>query len=315
MGALMLFTVSAWGQKPAFDVASVKIGEPGFTPGVTGQMKGGPGTADPGRISYTQVTLWPLLVKAFDVKFDQVVPTPGMKELPAPSYTIIATMPANTTKENFQLMLQNLLIERFQMKLHHETRNLPGYELTVAPGGPKLKATEQDPNAVEEPPTGLPNPPKFNPDGSIKLASGPRMAIRFGGGKENAQFQDKSMADLAAELGNMVNRALGADATAGTPQPRVVDKTGLKAKYDFNLDFDCPSCQGITAAMRANMPLLAGRGGAEPPAPEAAPDPGSGLPNIFNAIEKQLGLKLTKVKDVPVDFIVIDHAEKVPTEN
>ncbi len=95
----------------------------------------------------------------------------------------------------------------------------------------------------------------------------------------------------------------------------VADKTGLTAKYDFSVEFDCPCCAGLSALVRANLPLLAGRGGDEAPAPQAATDhpgidPGSGLPNIFNALEQQLGLKLVKVKDVPVDVVVIDHLGK-----
>jgi uncharacterized protein (TIGR03435 family) len=108
----------------------------------------------------------------------------------------------------------------------------------------------------------------------------------------------------------MVSRALGND--MNTPQPRVTDKTGLKGKYDFSLEFDCQGCEGLSAAMFANLPLLAGRGGDQTPAAPAA-DPG--LPNIFTALEKQLGLKLVKVKDVPADVIVIDHVEKVPAGN
>jgi uncharacterized protein (TIGR03435 family) len=110
----------------------------------------------------------------------------------------------------------------------------------------------------------------------------------------------------------MLNRATGMPASG--PLPRVADNSGVDGKYDFALDFDCPDC-GLTPAMLANMPLLAGRGGADAQPTATASDPGSGLPNIFNALEKQLGLKLVKVKDVPVDVLVIDHAEKVPTEN
>jgi uncharacterized protein (TIGR03435 family) len=42
---------------------------------------------------------------------------------------------------------------------------------------------------------------------------------------------------------------------------------------------------------------------------------GSGLPDIFVAIEKQLGLKLVKTKDIPLEVIVVDHVDKVPTGN
>jgi uncharacterized protein (TIGR03435 family) len=41
----------------------------------------------------------------------------------------------------------------------------------------------------------------------------------------------------------------------------------------------------------------------------------NGLPNIFVAIEKQLGLRLEKAQDVPVDVIVVDRVDKIPTEN
>jgi uncharacterized protein (TIGR03435 family) len=56
---------------------------------------------------------------------------------------------------------------------------------------------------------------------------------------------------------------------------------------------------------------VAARGG-EPP---AAADVDSGLPDLFSALEKQLGLRLVKAKEVPLDVIVIDHLEKIPTEN
>jgi uncharacterized protein (TIGR03435 family) len=64
----------------------------------------------------------------------------------------------------------------------------------------------------------------------------------------------------------------------------VVDKTGLSGKYDFKLSY----------------------------AP--ANDPNSNLPDFFTALQEQLGLKLQPEK-VPVDFLVIDHVDKIPTEN
>jgi uncharacterized protein (TIGR03435 family) len=57
----------------------------------------------------------------------------------------------------------------------------------------------------------------------------------------------------------------------------------------------------------------AGAGGDTPTAGSAT-DP-SGLPDIFNAVEKQLGLKLVRVKEIPLDVLVIDHIEKAPVEN
>jgi uncharacterized protein (TIGR03435 family) len=56
------------------------------------------------------------------------------------------------------------------------------------------------------------------------------------------------------------------------------------------------------------------------PAPDgsAAPalsDPVDAGPNIFIAFQQQLGLKLTKVADVPVDVMIVDHVDQMPTEN
>lgn len=131
-----------------------------------------------------------------------------------------------------------------------------------------------------------------------------------GKGALHAQYQAQSMAYFASSLGRDLALALGRDPNAG--QPRVVDKTGLTGRYDFTVEFDCQGCVGLSAAIRATLPLLAARGGGEPGAVGDAPDPGSGLPNIFTALEKQLGLRLMKVKDVPVDVVVFDHVEKTP---
>jgi uncharacterized protein (TIGR03435 family) len=78
---------------------------------------------------------------------------------------------------------------------------------------------------------------------------------------------------------------------------RVVDKTGLDGKYDFTLEY----------AGRRNSP-----GGAFPdPLPDAEADT---APFLFDALRQQLGLILTEGK-APLDVLVVDHADKVPTEN
>jgi uncharacterized protein (TIGR03435 family) len=68
---------------------------------------------------------------------------------------------------------------------------------------------------------------------------------------------------------------------AGAPG---IDKTGLTGSYDITLKY----------------------------APQS--DPNSSLPSIFTAIQEQLGLKLEPAK-VPVDYLIIDHVDRVPTEN
>ena len=59
-------------------------------------------------------------------------------------FDLTATLPPNTSNQQFQVMLRNLLTERFHLILHHETKAFPGYQLVVANGGPKLKESSPD---------------------------------------------------------------------------------------------------------------------------------------------------------------------------
>lgn len=81
----------------------------------------------------------------------------------------------------------------------------------------------------------------------------------------------------------------------------VTDATGLEGVWDIYLEFSSPPHQLIT-------------GGSGLPEATRNGEPDSG-PSIFSAVERQLGLRLKKVKDTPVDIFVIDHAEKVPIDN
>jgi uncharacterized protein (TIGR03435 family) len=89
----------------------------------------------------------------------------------------------------------------------------------------------------------------------------------------------------------------------GGPQARVVDKTGLTGTYEFTLEF---------AGSMGMMPSAPVSG--EPGMPLAS-DPTEGAPDIFTAVQKQLGLKLVKVRDIPVDMLIVENADKVPTAN
>ena len=91
----------------------------------------------------------------------------------------------------------------------------------------------------------------------------------------------------------------------------VVDQTGLKADYDYTLDF-APE-DGMQMPGMAGMP--------RPLPPDAGPgatasnsSDGSGGPNLTTAIQEQLGLKLEPKKG-PIDLLVIERIEKVPVEN
>jgi uncharacterized protein (TIGR03435 family) len=244
--------------------------------------------------------MFSLLMTAYDVELDRIFGPSWIMENMGPNlYQVDATMPPDTTKARYQLMMQQMLRERFRLEIHREKRNFPGYELTIAEGGPKLKESEPDPNAP--PDASL---EKRNPAGMLLLQPGPQMLTSLGWGVIIVQVQQKSIGDLVKVMGRMINQSLGENPNDfASPKARVFDRTGLTATWDFTLRFSCELCQ-----------FAATNGAVAPPTPLPADSPG-GEPSIFVALRKQLGLKLNKVKDVPLDVIVVDRVEKTPTAN
>src|SRR5580704_2576109 len=109
----LLAAVSS-GQRPTFDVASVKTVKLASHP-VFGN-RGGPGTSDPNRIHLCCVGMFSLLMRAYDVEIDQIIGPSWIMENIGPNlYEIDATMPPDTRKARYQLMMQHLLQERFHL--------------------------------------------------------------------------------------------------------------------------------------------------------------------------------------------------------
>jgi uncharacterized protein (TIGR03435 family) len=130
---------------PVFDAASVKPG--GTQPVVavrTGMKSTGPRISeDPGRITYINTTLIPVLMRAYQVKRRQIN---GPAWLDSERYDIVATIPKGAPKEQIPAMLLNLLAERFKMTVHVETRQEKIYALVVGKNGMRLKQSK-DPDA------------------------------------------------------------------------------------------------------------------------------------------------------------------------
>jgi uncharacterized protein (TIGR03435 family) len=173
-------------------------------------------------------------------------------------YDIDAKYPAETKPEDFRLMLQKLLTGRFHLTLHRETRQMPGYRLLAAMGGPKLSPAAK--------------PPEYKDDAERKAAMDQQMARtqaparKHSGPSSNLTDPSAAMAKLAEHL------------SANLEQP-VTDNTGLKGSYSLSLEW--------------------------------LPD--ESAPAADNPLEEQLGLKLEPEK--PVEFRVIDRADKTPVEN
>lgn len=273
--ATLCWACFAQSGQPAFEVASVKrlasdSGEPG-----SNLMRGGPGTSDPGRITFSSVTLKRLLMAAYGIEVDQVS---GPGWLDVERYSVAANVPSGTNKEQLKRMLQNLVMERFQMVVHHETKNSIGYELMVAKRGAGVAFGNGHPPPKGE---GFPDP-----------VPGRYAANRTENGITRLTFNQFSMPALAGVLGMPLGGLAGNRVAAAM----VIDKTGLAEKYDFTLEF-----AGYM-----------GPGGAFP---SATPDvPAVNAPDLFSALEVQLGLRLVE-KKVPHDVLVIDSINKAPTEN
>ena len=273
-----------------FEVASVKpSGPPPQGQRIEGYLQGGPGTADPARITDSRVTLQGLIRAAYGVDFDQIQ---GPGWIAEEKYDIMAKVPPGATKDDLKVMLQHLLEERFNLAFHHITKDFPVYELTVAKGGAKLKENAE---TLEPSRQGDPRLPPDR-DGYSQFPPGKSglSSVAFNG-LNHMTARGMPLSSLLFMLRSRLGTIMGPNSYA---PGRIVDKTGLTGKYDFHLEYAGGRLIG------AALSLSTSTDASEP----------SGGPDIFEAMEKQLGLKLTK-RAAPLDVLVIDHAEKTPTEN
>jgi uncharacterized protein (TIGR03435 family) len=200
-------------------------------------------------------------------------------------FDIEAKLPDGSTKDEVPLMLQALLAERFKLVVRRESKDESIYALLAGKDGPKLKETLPDAVISDKPfPNGF--------GGRLLLvkeesADGPRTYSRLNG-ITLFEAEKIAMPDLAFDLMHY---------TDAIP---VVDMTGLKGYYQVALTVPGPPNGGRMAA----------RGGDAGRPPEEASDPS---PSIFASVQK-LGLKLERRK-APFEQIVVEHLEKVPTEN
>jgi uncharacterized protein (TIGR03435 family) len=247
---------------------------------------GGIGSKDPGRIHYPIISLKSLLLNAYHVENLQVV---APDWLDTAWFAIDATMSPDTTREQFELMLQNLLSERFRLKVHREKKQSRGYALTVAKSGLKMKeSTVGSPQQAETTPEPFPPRPQIGSDGFLTPPRGVGVFEQAIGTGTRLVFRQVTMQDFANTLQARLKRP-------------VVDATGLTKQFDFSLTFS----NGVEPGTAPVPPVT--RDSASASDVETSPD-------IFEAIPMQLGLKLQQ-KTVPVQTIIVDQVEKTAVEN
>jgi uncharacterized protein (TIGR03435 family) len=161
--------VAVFGQNAqlAFEVASIKPSPPGSN----GTSIGSPA----GRFVARNASLKLLIVNAFNVRDLQIEGGPGWMD--SDRFDIDAKMTDNATAKQSYEMLQTLLADRFQLKIHRETREMSIYSLVVGKGGPKLSPAREDERS---------------------------MAVGRGRGK--LQFHRVSLSTLAQNLGGNLDR-------------------------------------------------------------------------------------------------------------
>jgi uncharacterized protein (TIGR03435 family) len=282
--ASLLLAVAAHAQPTTFEVASVRPGtaptnrnDPTRLIGCTG----GPGTADPVRLRCNE-SLRDLIATAYQLKPYQFTLPDWMQ---SSRFEITANIPAGATEGQLRLMEQNLLAERFKLAVHFVKKEMQTYEMTVGKDGPKFKEWD-DVLARTDGDAPLSGTPKSAADLRLWSRSD---AVEFGGrGGRRSLRAKKSMDALAGWL----------SASFGRP---VIDATGLTGEYDIMLDF-----VQEPPARPAFIPHDDG------PAPE--PPVLAAGPTLLNAVQSQLGLKLEPKKGI-IDVLIVDHVERVPTDN
>ncbi len=257
------------GDVPKFDVASVKPASPADGRGRL--------MLTPDGTSMQGIPVQMLLHVAFGVDDDRIVGAPSWTK--SNRYDIEAKVaPEDAPKldklkqEDRRAMLLPLLVERFNLKYHHETRELPMYALVVAKGGPKLTISKTEP----------PPDPNFPARAEGQSRGGIDTRGRMMMAPDRIESQDTTIEMLAHALAPQVGHS-------------VVDKTGLTGRYDYTLQWTPDN---------APPAMPGGDGGA------ARGDVGKDTAEVslFTAIQEQLGLKLESQKGT-VDVIVVDHID------
>jgi uncharacterized protein (TIGR03435 family) len=274
---LVVTACAVFGQSadsPRFDVASIKLDTSALPRHIVRPLPGG-------GLHTENASVRMLMQNAYGLQSFQIVGGPAW--IGSEGYNIDAKAEGSASQRQVFFMLQSLLEDRFKLKVHRETKELPVYALTAAKSGLKLprpkegSCTSLTPDASTSyaggrlPPPGEGRPPLAR-CGSVNVVLLPSGARMQGGEIPMPEFI------------RMLSMVLGST---------VIDKTGFTELFDVRLDF-LPD--ETTAAL--------------PPPPVPPDDPGS---SILIAIQEQLGLKLESTKG-PVEVLAIDHVER-PAEN
>jgi uncharacterized protein (TIGR03435 family) len=287
--SLLVFTsVTVFCQAPAahpeFDVASVR---PAAPINASGQEKVNLGVhMDGSHVRIASFSLRDLVVRAYGVKAAQVT---GPDWIASERYDVNATLPAGSTADDIPVMLQALLADRFKLKVHRDKKEFPVYALILGKTPLKLVEDALDPDTGES--KGAVN--------TMASGSAAGVSVNLGRGSyytfADNQFEAKKMSvdRLCLQLERYVDRP-------------IINMTDLKGTYDVTLKLTPEDYQAMLIRIAVNSGVVL------PPQVLQYME-GNSIGSLFEAIQ-QAGLKLDARK-APLDLIVVDQAQKTPTEN
>jgi uncharacterized protein (TIGR03435 family) len=272
-------------QSPQFEVASVRL----FAPG-PGQVAAGL-HFDGAQVRGVGLSLRDYLATAYRFKATLIS---GPDWTATERYDISATLPDGGTKAQVPEMLQALLADRFQVKLHKEKKEFSIFALVLAKGPQKLKELPPDPNEdkANDEPIGMANVATIMAVGngvSVQYARGASISV----GNNRIEVTKLPLWVFCRNLERYSDR-------------QIVDMTGLTGSYTFTVDVT----PEVYQAMLLRSMVL--RGAKLPPEAQMLVDASS--PSAIGDALEQVGLKLEQRK-APLDIIVIDSALKTPTAN
>ena len=232
---------------PTFDLADVHVSAKTTTPYFTG------GRLHGDRYLLHNATMVDMISLAYGMDGDNILSGPAWLDLDR--FDVSAHAPRTTSPDDIKLMLQSLLADRFHLILHNDTHPIASYVLRVDKGGLKMKQADESevPNIEEH------HTPNDLPAGVPAYYS--------------VTCHNQSMDRIREIIQDFASNYL--------PKP-VVDATGIKGGYDFDLHWTWqPRPDGLT---------------------------------IFEAVQKQLGLKL-ELEKYPTPVDVVDKVDEKPTPN
>ncbi|MGP8259104.1 MAG: TIGR03435 family protein [Acidobacteriaceae bacterium] len=196
-----------------------------------------------------------LLSDAYGLHTKQIFGAPAWFDTELYDIDGVPDVPGEPNDKQAGMMLQKLLADRFALKFHREQRELSVFAITVAKGGPK-------------------------------------MTISAAGQGNEDEFSFRKLGDLTAA--NITMDEFATEMQGSVTDRPVVDRTGLKDRYDFKLWWtpdDSQFAQFRSAGVQ-----------------QRKTDKPSNQPALKDAIQQQIGLRIDAVKAM-VDVIVIDHVE------